>query len=99
MRLFGADPEELRLTYRKLYETEMQLGLLKHDLENREAQVASLDSAVKGLQKENAELKEAALKARQEMEAARNQVSPFANWPRALVDQIDFERMGIKEPE
>ena len=101
MRLFGADPEELRTTLRKLHETEVQLAETRRELQMTKEWMASKDSASEALRQENREFKEASLKLKEEnlrLRTSSERADPFADYPPELKAIIDFQRMGIKEP-
>lgn len=101
MKLFGADPEELRLTARALAEKEIELAGVKKELQLLREWMASKDFAAGALRKENGELKEAAIKLKEEnsrLKSAAEPADPFADYPPELRAIIDYQRMGLKEP-
>jgi hypothetical protein len=98
MKLFGADPKELQEVYRKLYATEMELGILRHDTDSMKTENGLLRSMIKALEADSAELKKAALEAKARVRQLSQAPDPFADFPPEVKALIDFSRMGLKEP-
>lgn len=94
MRLFGCDPEELRLAERAMYEAQMERDMVRHELDSANTERGLLRSKVKALEQENEELKRAALQRREQPV-----IDPFAGLPSEIRSQIDYAALGLKEPD
>jgi uncharacterized protein (DUF3084 family) len=97
MKLFGADPKELDEVYRKLYKTEMDLGIVRHEYEAAQTENELLRSRLETLDKEYRELQDVSLKLKAELLKAPR--DPFAGWPAELKKLIDYQALGMEEPE
>ena len=99
MRLFGEDPEVSRLLGRKVSALEIKLAELKRTNSELKQTYSELEqdrnylkSVNEILTKENGELKRAMISAKAKA------ADPFADWPENLRAQIDYARLGYKEP-
>jgi len=95
MRIFGEDPEISKLLRKQIAYLEARVAGICEQLDTCRA-------LKEALQKENAELKDAALRMKEELLKLKTPPpprDPFANFPAALRAQIDYKALGLEEPE
>lgn len=99
MRLFGEDPEISRKLQREVHARELELADARHERDSYKAVNENLHQTVNALRKENGELKEATLTMKDELIKIKKRHDPFAGWPADLKKQIDYQALGMEEPE
>ena len=97
MKLFGEDPKISRRLQRQVDAQEIQIAELKRERDSYKSVNESLYKSTQALTQENTELKQVALKLKEQLLKAPR--DPFEGWPAELRKQIDYKALGYEEPE